>query len=448
MNARSHLVLGGQAMVRRLPMASITKIMTAKLVLDYGKTCPEALEEVMTVSALAAKVCGTSAKLMAGDEIQVQDALYGLMLPSGNDAALVLAEHFADRLWENRHQGTKVSRFVRAMNREARDLRMIHTIYCNPHGLHSLGHQSTVQDLAHLTAEAMLSPKLKQIVSTKEWSAEIKRNGEPHLLKWKNTNKLLHVGGVDGCKTGVTPHAKYCLSATAKRGNVSLVAIVLGSEDSDIRWQAASDALEWGFRKEASMKPKPKPYQRKRANSVTIECAPLPPKPPNEVSQKPEEVSQPATMLSTASKPPLNPTETETEVDTQNKQPELVEAAPHVMAAVSARNRVVTPRERKPALLCEGDLQQKKKPQRVLSKQKFLTTGNSICPHPPEPIQEPDVVQRAPLTPCLVNTNSTPQAQGQKKAKAGWLPMVNQGKNHALPGKMSKSFVLRSVPAS
>lgn len=200
-----------------LPPASLTKLMTALLVLEHGQ-----LESQVTVSAddVADVADGTTMGLVAGETITAQDLLWGLLVASGNDAALALARHVAG----------DVDSFVAQMNGRAAELGLHETHYVNPHGFDAPEHVTSAADLLTLTKELMAYPLFREIVGTK--AIEV----AGHELV--NTNELLGVmPDADGVKTGTTTEAGECLVASFTFGGHQVIVIVLGSDDryGDVR---------------------------------------------------------------------------------------------------------------------------------------------------------------------------------------------------------------------
>ncbi len=203
------------------PPASTTKIMTALLVLERGT-----LTETVHVPTHI-QVSGTTAGLIPGETLTLEELLYGLLLPSGNDAALVLAQHIS---------GSEEA-FVAAMNARATELGLTHTHFANPHGLDAPGHQASAADLLVLTREAFRHPTFARIVATPAYS--VRR----HM--WENRNQLLRqYAGADGVKTGTTAEAGECLIAAATHRGHRLIAVILGSNN---RYADATALLDYGF---------------------------------------------------------------------------------------------------------------------------------------------------------------------------------------------------------
>ncbi len=188
----------------RLPMASTTKIVTAITVLSNCKN----LQEEVTIPECAAGVEGSSVYLKAGDKYSVEDLLYGLMLRSGNDCAVALAQHVAG----------SVEGFAVQMNKTAERAGALASRFANPHGLPAKNHYTTARDLTGIACYAMQNENFRKIVSTTYY--------EPR--RWKNKNKLLYrLDGAIGVKTGYTKEAGRCLVSAAERENMTLVCTVL-----------------------------------------------------------------------------------------------------------------------------------------------------------------------------------------------------------------------------
>lgn len=227
MDAETKTVLYEKQADKRMFPASTTKIMTFMLAQQLGS--PNSL---VTVSSKAAGCEGSSLDLVKGDQLALQDLLYGLMLVSGNDAAEAVAEHISG----------SVPRFVRQMNAEAAAMGARHTRFVNPHGLPDVRHYTTAYDLALITAHALQTPEFSKISGTK--STDIRFNNG-RIQRLTNTNKLLGIyPGINGGKTGYTKAAGDCLVATAKRGEVQLIVVVLNDDE---RWSDAKNLLDFGF---------------------------------------------------------------------------------------------------------------------------------------------------------------------------------------------------------
>jgi serine-type D-Ala-D-Ala carboxypeptidase (penicillin-binding protein 5/6) len=209
------------------PIASVTKIMTALLVLET--TDPG---ELVTASANAASQSGAELGLKAGEQLPVRDLLLALMLQSANDAAVALAEHVSG----------DVETFVGGMNRRARELGLGNTRFASPNGLDDSGY-STARDLIALTAEAYRKPSFGRVVSTK-FHRIPSPDGEARRIQ--NRNALLWLyAGAEGVKTGYTAAAGFCLVASAERDGLRLVSVALGSPDE--AFTDAATILDHGF---------------------------------------------------------------------------------------------------------------------------------------------------------------------------------------------------------
>ncbi|NMD70268.1 D-alanyl-D-alanine carboxypeptidase [Bacillus sp. DNRA2] len=198
-------------------IASITKIMTAILAIESGK-----LDEMVTVSNRAVRAEGSSIYLKLGEKIKLEDLVYGLMLRSGNDAAVAIAEHV----------GGSVEGFVFLMNQKAEEIGMTKTHFANPHGLDdSKEHFSTAYDMAILTQYAMGNPTYQKIAGTKVHRAP--NPNEKWDRVWKNKNRLLteKYKYTTGGKTGYTKLAKRTLVTTATKGDLDLIAVTLNAGD-------------------------------------------------------------------------------------------------------------------------------------------------------------------------------------------------------------------------
>lgn len=212
-------------------MASTTKIMTTIVILEKSD-----LDETVTVSAKAGGTGGSRLGLKRGDKASVKDLLYGLMLRSGNDAAVALAEHV----------GGSVKEFAELMNEKAIELGLTNTHFVTPHGLDDANHYTTTLELAKLTDYAMDNETFAKIVGTK--STTIYINNQPRQIN--NTNELLGVlNGVVGVKTGFTNNAGRCLVTETKRNNMDIITIVLGADTKKDRTKDSVNLIEYTFSK-------------------------------------------------------------------------------------------------------------------------------------------------------------------------------------------------------
>ncbi|QTH44804.1 D-alanyl-D-alanine carboxypeptidase [Cohnella sp. LGH] len=211
-----------------MKIASLTKIMTAIVAIEHGN-----LEDKVKVSKRAAGKEGSSLYLKAGETITLRNALYGLMLRSGNDAAIAIAEHV----------GGSVEGFAFLMNKKAEELGLENSHFMNPHGLDEPGHHSSANDLAKLAVYALRNPEFKKIVGTQVRSAPNPNDSWDY--KWVNKNKMLQMyEGADGVKTGYTKQALRTLVSSATRGGQQLVAVTLNDRDD---WKDHASLLDYGF---------------------------------------------------------------------------------------------------------------------------------------------------------------------------------------------------------
>lgn len=240
-------VLWGSRESLQLTMASTTKIMTAHLVLQLAADDPKRLDEIHTVSETSARTGGSSARIRAGERYTVRDLLHGLLLPSGNDAAMALAEHFGPSYRPANADTAPVAAFVAQMNRRAETLQMPQTRYFDPHGNSS--NHSSARDLAKLAATAMTDPLFRRLVGTRRYTCEATdAQGEKRPVTWDNTNQLLNIEGFDGVKTGTTTAAGACLVASGRRGADHLLVVVLGCSSTEGRYVDSRNLFRWAWR--------------------------------------------------------------------------------------------------------------------------------------------------------------------------------------------------------
>lgn len=231
-----------------LTMASTTKIMTAWIVLQLDAENPKMLDEVLTVSERAAKAGGSAAGIRTGEKYVVRDVLYGLLLPSGNDAAVALGEHFGNRFRGDGKAGDDpLPLFVAEMNRRAQTLKLAETKYFDPHGLGK--NQSSARDLLTLAWNAQQNPKFSQYVQTRRHQCEaIDAKGDKRAVTWENTNRLLGIEGYDGVKTGTTGAAGSCLVSSGRHEADHLLVVVLGCSSNDSRYLDTRNLFRWAWR--------------------------------------------------------------------------------------------------------------------------------------------------------------------------------------------------------
>ena len=226
-------ILFAQNEHEKLEPASVTKIMTLLLTMDAIDSGALAYDDVVTVSANAAGMGGSQVFLAEGEQITVEELLKCVCVSSGNDAAVALAEKVAG----------VTELFVEQMNNRARGLGMDDTHFVNPTGLTAEGHVTSAHDIALMSRELLTKhPDIRSFTTI--WTDSI-RNGTFDLA---NTNKLIRrYDGATGLKTGYTASAGYCISATAEREGMELIAVVMKGETADKRNADAKALLNYGF---------------------------------------------------------------------------------------------------------------------------------------------------------------------------------------------------------
>jgi D-alanyl-D-alanine carboxypeptidase (penicillin-binding protein 5/6) len=218
-------ILYGKNALEKRSIASTTKILTALVALENGNP-----EDKVRVSKRAAAIGGSTVGLREGEEYTLRELLYAMMMISGNDAAIAIAEHI----------GGSVEDFAIMMNARAKSLGAVNSNFVTPHGLDREGQYSTAYDMALITIEALKNPLFCQIVSTSSFYIP------GHSLY--NTNELLgSYPGVDGVKTGYTGQAGRCLVTTAKKNGMRLISVVLGSPTRNARANASRSLLDYCF---------------------------------------------------------------------------------------------------------------------------------------------------------------------------------------------------------
>ncbi len=232
MDASTGTVLWAENAHEALEPASVTKIMTMLLVCEAIDAGQLSLEQAVTTSAHAAGMGGSQIYLEEGEQMTVQELLKAVAVSSGNDAAVALGEAVA---------GSE-SAFVERMNQRAAALGMGDTHFCNCTGLPADGHVTSAYDIAVMSRALLGHDLIREFTGI--WMDSL-RDGAFGL---SSTNKLLRsYDGCTGLKTGFTATAGYCISATAERDGMELIAVVLGAEDSKDRFNTAATLLDWGF---------------------------------------------------------------------------------------------------------------------------------------------------------------------------------------------------------
>ncbi len=216
----------------RLPIASVTKVMTMLLIMEAVDSGKISLDDMVTVSENAMSYGGSTMFLETGEQLTVNDMLKGIAVASANDGCVAMAEHLA---------GSE-SAFVDMMNEKAKELGMENTHFMNTNGLDEDDHYSSSRDVAIMSRELMKHETIFNYTSI--WMDTL-RGGKFQLA---NTNKLIRFyDGANGLKTGSTSKALCCLSAAAKRNDMQLIAVVLGAPTSAERFASAKSLLDYGF---------------------------------------------------------------------------------------------------------------------------------------------------------------------------------------------------------
>ncbi|MCO7176632.1 D-alanyl-D-alanine carboxypeptidase family protein [Sporolactobacillus kofuensis] len=228
MDQASGRVLFKQNSNEKLPIASITKVMTAIIAIESGK-----MNRKVTVSQEALRTEGSSIYLKAGERIKLKELVYGLMLRSGNDASRAIAEAVS---------GSE-SGFVLIMNEKARELGMMDSHFMNPNGLEHLDHYSTAYDMALLMRYAMGNAQFRKIAGTR--IHRVPATNKEVSRVWKNKNKMLHLYKyATGGKTGFTKKARRTLISTASKNGLDLIVVTLNDGDD---WKDHQSLFEWAF---------------------------------------------------------------------------------------------------------------------------------------------------------------------------------------------------------
>lgn len=258
-------ILFAENETEHLPIASVTKVISTLLVAEAIDDGRITLQDTVTVSEYAASMGGSQVFLEPGETMSVEDLLKSLVVVSANDATVALGEYIC---------GSEAA-FVAAMNERARELGCENSNFVNTNGLPAEGHYSCALDIAIITRELMKHELIFKYTGI--WMDTI-RNGAFGLA---NTNKLIRFyKGATGMKTGFTGEAKYCLSGTAERDGMHLIAVVLGASTSDKRFAAAKGMLDYGFANYSILSPEiptldPIPVTRGVSESVPLTAEPI-----------------------------------------------------------------------------------------------------------------------------------------------------------------------------
>ncbi|MBQ2718603.1 MAG: D-alanyl-D-alanine carboxypeptidase [Clostridia bacterium] len=249
-----------------LPPASVTKVMTLLLVMEAIDEGRISLHDSVSISEAAASMGGSQVYLEPGETMSVEELLKCVIIASANDAAYALAEHVA---------GSEEA-FVKRMNERARELQMLNTHFENTNGLDDTvtEHLTSARDIAIMSRELISHEKILEYTTI--WQDTI-RNGSFTL---SNTNRLVRFyPGATGLKTGSTSKALFCISATAKRGELHLIAVIMGSPTRDVRNAEAKKLLDYGFSTYASYSDEGEaqsvPIRGGVADALTVRCRPF-----------------------------------------------------------------------------------------------------------------------------------------------------------------------------
>ncbi|MBP1949505.1 D-alanyl-D-alanine carboxypeptidase family protein [Virgibacillus litoralis] len=219
----------------KLPPASMTKVMTLLLIMEALDEDKIKKDEIIRISERAASMGGSQIFLETGEEMSVNDLLKGIAIASGNDASVALAERIS---------GSEEA-FVKKMNEKVKELGLENTLFQNTTGLPAKNHYSTVYDMAVMAKELLKYETITEYTSKYE---DYLRKGQDNEFWLVNTNKLVKFyPGVDGLKTGYTNEAKYCLTATAEKNNMRVIAVVMGADTTKERNATVSQMLDYAF---------------------------------------------------------------------------------------------------------------------------------------------------------------------------------------------------------
>ncbi|CAG9324946.1 unnamed protein product [Blepharisma stoltei] len=235
-------VLSGKDIDTPREMASLTKIMTCYIAITEINSRNMSFYDFATVSKEAASMAGTSASLQAGDEITLWDLLHGLMLPSGNDAAVAIAEYIGKII--DPQSVSPIQTFIKMMNETCKILKLNATHFTNPHGMSSPNHVSTAKNIASLALNAMNIAEVREIVQAESYRCKVKNGGNRREIIWFNTNRLLKFG-FSGLKTGFTPSAGPCLCCSVEKRRIKRIIVLLNSVSMESRWSEGLGLWKW-----------------------------------------------------------------------------------------------------------------------------------------------------------------------------------------------------------
>ena len=219
----------------KLHPASMTKMMSMLLIIEAIEDGVINWDQVVTVSENASSMGGSQILLETGEKMSVRDLFKGVAIASGNDAVVALAETVAG----------SVNNFVGMMNKRAKELGLTNTNFKNPHGLDDANHYSSSRDMSIIARELV---KYKEVLDYTKIYEDYLREDTDRKIWLVNTNRLVRFyDGVDGLKTGYTEDAGYCMTATAEKDGMRIIAVVMGEETSKIRNQEVSEMLDYAF---------------------------------------------------------------------------------------------------------------------------------------------------------------------------------------------------------
>ena len=238
-DAASGTVLFEQNSHDRLPPASVTKVMTMLLIMEAIDRGQMSLDDKVTISEKAASMGGSQMYMEPGEQQKLETLMQGISIASANDACVAAAEY---------HSGT-TEIFVENMNKRAKELGMKDTNFVNTNGLPVANHYTSAYDIALMSKELLKHEKIHDWFSIWMTNITVGLPGKKQTeLGLTNTNRLIKIyPGANGIKTGFTQEAGYCLSASAKKGDLDLIAVIMGSTTSKVRFAEASKLLDYGF---------------------------------------------------------------------------------------------------------------------------------------------------------------------------------------------------------
>lgn len=243
MDVYSGQVLYEKKCHEKLPPASVTKVMTMLLICEALESGKIKIDDEVTISENAASMGGSQIFLEPGEVQTVDNLLKGIAVASANDACVAMAEYI----------GGSVEEFVDMMNKKAKDLKMNDTNFVNTNGLPVENHYTSAYDIGIMSRELLKHEMIEKYLTT--WMDNVVVGKKKATIGLANTNKLIkHYNGATGVKTGFTGEAKFCVSASAKRGKTHLIAVILGGQTSKDRFKDASALLDYGFANYESVK--------------------------------------------------------------------------------------------------------------------------------------------------------------------------------------------------